>query len=303
MNQISPTFGIRSVTGAFMAGVLLGVLSLVLSSSAAVAQANRVEALKVSTPVYAPVEGEFSPPFGTYTYEVSWQGIPAAELTVSLKEVDGRYRIVTAARTNSAIDIFYKLRYRAEGLISANDLSPYKTFIDNRENSRQKLVQMTFHENGDIESIRSQTGKESTVTRFNTGNFTLDPFSAAFLARSLPWEKGMSREFDTFNGKTRYLITLTAGEKVKMVVNGRTRDVWVVSPSVKNLNNPASNSKLREAKIYVTADHEREILQIVSKVFIGAVTTKLVSFSPEPTVREPLQMAQDQPQRISFKLF
>lgn len=279
------------------------LLGLSLSVAQASAQTNEVEALKVSTPVYVPVAGEFSPPFGTYTYEVSWQGIPAAEVSISLKESDGRYRIVTAARTNSAIDIFYKLRYRAEGLISADTLSPYKTFIDNRENSRQRLVQMTFHENGQIEAVRSQTGKDSVISRLNTGNFTLDPFSAAFLARSLPWETGMSREFDTFNGKTRYLITLTASEKVKMVVNGRTRDVWVVSPTVKNLNNPASNSKLREAKIYVTADQEREILQIVSKVFIGAVTTKLVSFSPEPRVREELQMAQDQTQRISFKMF
>lgn len=278
------------------------VAAAVLAAGDAFAQESDIGAIKVSTPVYAPAEGDFTPPFGTYTYEAAWQGIPAAELSISLKEVDGRYRIATTARTLSAIDIFYKLRYRAEGLISASNLTPYKTFIDSRENSRQKLVQMTFYENGDIEAVRSQIGKESKFARFNTGNFTLDPFSAAFLARSLPWEKGMSREFDTFNGKTRYLITLTAIDTVKMVVNGRSRDVWVISPTVRNLNNPASNSKLREAKIYVTADPEREILQIVSKVFIGAVTTKLVSFAPD-TTRSPIQMAQNQPQRISFKFF
>lgn len=299
MRNYTPRQQIRFGMLKFLAGVAVAVGSI---ASPIAAQDIDVGAIKISTPAYAPAEGEFTPPFGTYTYEVSWQGIPAAELSVSLKESDGRYRIATTARTYSAIDLFYKLRYRAEGLISALDLTPYKTFIDNRENSRQKLVQMTFHENGDIESVRSQTGKESKFLRFNTGNFTLDPFSAAFLARSLPWEKGMSREFDTFNGKTRYLITLTAVDKVKMVVNGRNRDVWVISPTVKNLNSPSSNSKLREAKVYVTADPEREILQIVSKVFIGAVTTKLVSFAPD-TTRAPIQMAQAQPQRISFKFF
>jgi len=291
----------RSVSSVTRLLVALVAMTAVFTRPAA-AEEPDVGAIKISTPVYAPAEGDFAPPFGTYSYEVAWQGIPAAELSVSLKESDGRYRITTSARTYSAIDLFYKLRYRAEGLISALDLTPFKTFIDNRENSRQRLVQMTFHENGDIESVRSQTGKDSKFLRFNTGNFTLDPFSAAFLARSLPWEKGMSREFDTFNGKTRYLITLTAVDQVKMVVNGRNRDVWVISPTVKNLNSPASNSKLREARVYITADPEREVLQIVSKVFIGAVTTKLVSFTPD-TTRSPIQMAHNQPQRISFKFF
>jgi len=54
----------------------------------------------------------------------------------------------------------------------------------------------------------------------------------------------------------------------------------------------------------VTADPEKEILQIVSKVFIGAVTTKLVSFDPLPEWRAPLQMAQQQTtQKVSFKFF
>jgi len=267
------------------------------------ADAVTAEAVRVSTETYAPHEGQFAPLRGTYRYEVAWQGIPAAEVTVDLKEEAGRYRVTTAARTNSAIDIFYKLRYRAEGLISSFDLTPFKTFIDNRENSRQKLVQMTFLETGEIESVRSQTGKPSTVTRVDTGNFTLDSFSASFLARSLSWERGVSRDFDTYNGKTRYLITLTAVDKIKMDVNGRSRDVWVISPTVRNLNDPKSNSKLREAKIYITADPEREILQIVSKVFVGAVTTKLVEFSPRPSSPAPLQMAQQQTRRVSFRFF
>lgn len=280
-------------------------IALLVAGGGGVARADDggMAALRIATPTYAPAAGQFAPLFGTYKYDVAWQGIPAAEVTVELRGEGDRYRVTTSARTNNAIDIFYKLRYRAEGLISAFDLTPYKTIIDNRENSRQRLVQMTFHENGDIESVRSQTGREPRIARFNTGNFTLDPFSAAFLARSLTWEQGVSRDFDTFNGKTRYLITLTALEKVKMVVNGRTRDVWVISPTVRNLNDPKSNSKLREAKIYITADPEREVLQIVSKVFIGSVTTKLVEFSPVPTLRAPLQMVQQESQRVSFRFF
>jgi hypothetical protein len=303
MNYFNARHRSVSPQGRAVAIALSLALGAWLPSAPAAADDATAQALRVSTQSYAPVDGQFAPLRGTYRYDVSWQGIPAAEVTVDLKEEGDRFRITTAARTKSAIDIFYKLRYRAEGLISSFDLTPYKTFIDNRENSRQKLVQMTFLENGEIESVRSQTGKPSTVTRINTGNFTLDPFSAAFLARSLSWEKGVSRDFDTYNGKTRYLISLTAVEKVKMEVNGRSRDVWVISPTVRNLNDPKSNSKLREAKIYITADPEREILQIVSKVFIGAVTTKLVEFLPQPSSPATLQVAQQQSRRVSFRFF
>ena len=42
----------------------------------------------------------------------------------------------------------------------------------------------------------------------------------------------------------------------------------------------AVDKKLREAFIYLTADREREVLQIISEVFIGSVKTKLESYVP-----------------------
>jgi len=257
-------------------------------------------AVQISTPAYTPLEGDFEPALGSYEYDVSWQGIPAATVNVEITQDGPRYRIVAAAETASAIDLFYRLRYRAEGIISALDLLPVRTVIDQRENSRHKNTRISFLESGEIESVRWKSGKDTEVIRFNPNNFTLDPFSAAFLARSLPWESGQVREFDTFNGKTRYLISLTAREKIRMTVNGTPRDVWVISPRVRNLTNPEKAGKLREAKIYVTADSSREILQIVSEVFIGSVTTKLASFAPA-RVLPPVQVAQRQ--RVAFKFF
>lgn len=242
--------------------------------------ADQASVEKVSTPVYHPNLSQFQPHFGTYEYTVSWQGIPAAEATIKVEQEGLRYRIIADARTYSGIDIFYKLRYRAEGLISAVDLTPIKTIIDQRENRTVKNTQISFLENGEIESVRSRNGKNAEVKRISTENFTLDPFSAAFLARSLDWKVGDTREFDTFNGKTRYVITLTARDKVKMSINGETRDVWEIVPGVREAGDSKPHKKLREAKIYVTADEHREVLQIVSSVFVGSVKTTLDSFTP-----------------------
>ena len=76
-------------------------------------------------------------------------------------------------------------------------------------------------------------------------------------------------------------ITLTAIDKVQMEVNDVQKTVFVIRPTVKNLTNPEANKKLREAKIYVTDDKDREILKIASDVFIGTVTTKLISYTPD----------------------
>ena len=238
------------------------------------------DAGKVSTPVYLPGSDDFHPPLGKYDYTVSWEGIPAAEASISVEQEGLHYRIIADARTYSGIDLLYTLRYRAESLISSIDFTPIKTIIDQRENSTKKSTQISFLENGDIETVRSKNGKDTVVETLNTENFTLDPFSASFLARSLDWKVGDTREFDTFNGKTRYIITLTAKDKVTMDVNGEERPVWVIVPGVRSADTNKPNKKLREAKIYVTADSKREVLQIVSSVFISSVKTTLDTFTP-----------------------
>lgn len=256
--------------------------------------------VKVSTPIYRPQLDQFEPVMGTYTYDVHWQGIPAATATMQVVRQGESYRLVAKAKTARAIDLFYKLRYHAEGLISMFDLLPSRTVISQRENSKIKDTEIAYLSDGEILSIRRQSDwKEAQIVRFNPENQTLEPFSAAFLARSLDWTPGQVRQFDTFNGKTRYLITLEAIDEVMMNVNGEPRRVWVISPKVENLT-AKRLSKLRDARIYVTADRYREVLKIVSEVFIGSVTAELVSFTPEarPTVLARLDQPQPTNQRI-----
>ncbi len=237
--------------------------------------------VKVVTPVYRPNPFSFRPQLGTYTYEASWEGIPAAQMKIQVAQNGLYYSIVTSAQTYSGIDLLYKLRYRAEGIISSVDYQPLKTTIDHKENSRIKNVEINFSEDGLIYGKREQKGKDTTEFRFKTNNFTLDPFAAAFIARGVDWKLGETHEFDTFNGKSRYLIQLTAVDKTTIRVNGSEREVWVISPVVKNLTDMAKSNKLRQAKIYVTADREREVLKLTSSVFIGSVATKLISFEPD----------------------
>ncbi len=247
----------------------------------------------VSTPVYKPASN-VDLPLGTYTYEISWQGIPAAEATITIDKEPGIFLAEATARTYSGIDVFYRLRYRAEGLVSEKNFSPIRVTFDKQENKNVRFTAISYLENGDILSVREKragvgANDPPDVLQFNPKNFTLEPFSAALLARSLDWEPGISREFDTFNGKARYLIRLKCVDKKAITFNKEEREVWIVEPEVQNLTNPDADRKLRKARIFVSTDRKREVLKIVSEVFVGSVTTKLESFSPVPS--EPVRVA------------
>lgn len=270
---------------------LLCAVGLLIAAPVTAEQGKTGGFAKVTTPAYRPDMTQFNPPLGVYTYSVSWQGIPAAEAVVAVSKEDGLFKITTTARTLRAIDLFYRLRYRAEGVMDAENLLPIRAVMEQQENSKVKLIEMDFLENGDIQTSRSQRGKDTVQTVVSTDNFTLDPFSAAFMARSMPWREGMSRSFDTFNGKDRYLITLTATARSRMRVNGEKRDVWEITPKITNISKGGSARKLRGATIYVTDDEAREVVKLTSEVFVGSVNVKFDSFAPLPSL--PSRLAGD----------
>lgn len=237
------------------------------------------EEVRLSTPVYQPNLDHFNPALGTYHYVVSWQGIPAASAITTISREGDFYRIVATARTAKAIDLLFKLRYFSEGILSTSTLTPFKTIIEHRENSRYRNIQIDFLESGEIFTKR-KSNKDYEEIRFNPENFTLDPFAAAMLARGLDWKTGQTRIFDTYNGKSRYLISLTCNEQTTIDFNGQKHEVWVVIPQADKVTDRKANSKLSKARIFVTSDDRREILQIQSDVFIGSVKTELEKFVP-----------------------
>lgn len=251
--------------------------------------------VKVSTPLYKAQTNKFKPRLGTYEYTVSWQGIPAASCTLTVDERNGKYLIEAAARTYSGVDLLYRLRYVATGTLDASTMQSESLVINHDENSRHKNIEMHFEDSGDkITAVRSKGPEDPDKKHvsFEPNNMTLDPIGAAFLARTLPWEVGQSRDLDVFNGKSRYFITLTAVEKTSIMYQGEMRKVIVITPRVRNLSTTKPRSKLREAFIYVTDDDQHEVLKIVSSVFIGSVTTELDSFIPAGEETSPLVIAQ-----------
>lgn len=235
--------------------------------------------VSLTTPRYEP-DPEFAPPLGTYTYVVSWQGIPAAEAKLSVTKEGDKYQLVAAARSYKVVDLLYRLRYQAEGILDAATLRPQKLVVDHHENSRVRFYAIDFQPSGLISAVyRKNNGPEEKL-EFNPHNFTLDPFAAAFLGRASTWALGTERYYDVFNGKSRYFITFKVLRKGKERLGKLEQDFVVLSPYVKNVTKPTAKKKLHEARIFVTNDAKRDVVEVQSEVFVGTVKIKLKKFVP-----------------------
>jgi hypothetical protein len=76
------------------------VLALILiSQSAFAADIEHITSVKVTTQVIEPDFEQFKQRLGSYSYRVSWQGIPAADVKVSVNKKSQRYQIEAIAKT------------------------------------------------------------------------------------------------------------------------------------------------------------------------------------------------------------
>jgi hypothetical protein len=172
-----------------------------------------------------------------------------------------------------------------------------------RTNDRAKEIEITFHDDGEIESVRhkykDKIKKKTEIRKLNTENFTLDPVSAVFIVRSLDWEKGVSRVFDVFDGKSRHLITITCAGKQKKDVLGETRETWVLVPTVKNITRGEDSSEVGAIKVYLSTDKAKELLIIEGDVMVGKIITRLESFTPlEPVAPSQVPAKKGEPKEV-----
>jgi hypothetical protein len=251
------------------------LISLVYLKTSYAQQPIESEKIAILTPRYIP-DKNFNYRDAKYTYQVSWQGIPAANAEITVKTFISAVAVKVLAKSNSVIDIFYKLRYQAEGVLDSKSFNSKQVILTQQENSRKKITEIRFNPKGEIKTIRKQVGKDTIYHSFQTNNQVLDPLGTAFLARSLNWPKGTKRILDAYNGRSRYLITLTSIGEETITIMGQSKKVWVLTPQVWNLNEGQKNKRLRAAKIYITTDNSHDIVRIESEVFVGSVKAELI---------------------------
>ncbi|MBP9837945.1 MAG: DUF3108 domain-containing protein [Proteobacteria bacterium] len=239
--------------------------------------------VEVKTITYSPEKTEFEE--GIYEYSVEWQGIPVGSSKVIVKKDKANITTVTATAVSSGVvKVFYSLRHLSESIFRSDTFKPLSFFSIQKENSKIKSREIKFSDEGQIEAKlykhKNEQRKTDEEINFHSENVTLDPITAAFLARSLPVHGNEEYTFDVFNGKHRFLITLKVVGRENIKVEGKTFDTYKVVPTVKKLTDTEGEKRLRSAAIWVTADDNRDIVKLESSVLIGAVSAELVKFIP-----------------------
>ena len=233
----------------------------------------------------AVLAGEFHPRLGLYRYAVTWAGLPAGTATVSVALADGFYMVKANARAIGAVDRIYRLRYEGEAQIDADDLSPIRTELTAIEGRKKKQTEMTYQEQGVVETVevKSKGGRDYArkhlESRFDSTVF--DPFAAILVARGLDWHVGMAQEFEVFTGSSHYRLELNAIGKKEIELNATRHDAWEIVPTLEDLDNPKAPGKVESVVIYLSADHEKELLLLESKLVFGNIRVSLEEFQPE----------------------
>ncbi len=261
----------------------LALSMLVFDISSARAEYIEPGKVVVETSDYKPAKRDFDR--GTYHYEISWQGLPVAKAQIVVGEATQGNRLMmnvkASAKTGDFIDVFYRLRFSSESLFEAESFRPVRFESYQKENSREKLREVTFGPDGSIKADYVKNGEQRPPISFKSENATFDPISAAFLARSLPLNTGDSHSFDVFNGKHRYLISFEVKGLEVLTLEGKEYRAYKVIPLVQKLTDSEGEKRLKKAAIWISADDSREVLKLESKVLVGKVNAKLVRFEPE----------------------
>ena len=260
---------------------IAAVFITLLGSVSVQAQASGLEEAKLSAEA-----SNFQPRLGTYYYKIKWGSMEAAEAKISMQAEGEFYRIVADAKPTEFIDNIYRIRYRGEGVINAEDYTAVETIFEDRTRSREIRTEIHYRDSGEIEAVtvkkKKQKPPKTKVRKFEPQGEVLDAFSAVFLALSFDWRVGLSEQFEVFTGKKNYLVTLVCVGTTP--VEHREKDIacWVVVPTVVDTQKPDKKPKFTRTKIYISADPSRAVLKVKTKAGIGTVKAKLKGFEPQP---------------------
>jgi hypothetical protein len=213
-------------------------------------------------------------------YRVAWNGIPAASATVAI--TPGEHAglpsldVVTQARTNAFVDLFWSFRGTASATMLAADLTPLEFRYQRTMAGTPYLTWVDF-DAGDSRArsvyLRGDKKREFEIATPDV----VDPITAVFRARLSGAGPGDVRQYEVFTGEASYRVQLTvAGADEIDVPAGHFRALRVLPEVWKITTQAEPDTRLRQATIWVADDPLRTLLRIRSEVFVGAVTLDLV---------------------------
>jgi hypothetical protein len=232
--------------------------------------AHLQSALTASTPSHPFAPGE------QLTYAISWLHVRAGTAEMGIQEappIGGRaaFKLLTTARSNSAISKVYPINNRVESLIDAETLSPYRMTFLRREGKTRNDFDVTFrHQDRTVVDIKDGIAETTAIPPE-----THDLISCLYYVRSLPsMEPGSTVVLNIHHDKKNYRV------EVKVEGLEQVQSPWGRIQAVRILVVlPFQGIFLNEGNIRVWLTHDARRIPVLmkAKVIIGSVTARLDS--------------------------
>ena len=110
--------------------LILPALLLVTAPPAGYAGGDPQPRPQAETP--DPLQRDFKPPLGTYTYNVTWEGGEVGRIHVNVSRQGDHYQVRTEAKARSMINRIYKVNYLGIETYSAEDWQPVEHVVESR---------------------------------------------------------------------------------------------------------------------------------------------------------------------------
>lgn len=220
------------------------------------------------------------------TFILKWGKIPAGEATLEVLPIEilndePVYHFVMTARTNSFVDIFYKVRDRIEGFASLDMTRSilYKTKQHEGDHKRDILV------NFDWKNQQAQyTDRGKTKTPITIAEGSLDPLSALYYTRLADMRVNKDITRPVTDGKKNTLGVVRILKRETIEASEVTYDTFLVEPDTKDIGGVFKKSDDAKIHLWLTADKHRIPVKIKSKVAVGSFVGELVSVEGVPEI-------------------
>jgi hypothetical protein len=205
------------------------------------------------------------------TYSVKWGGISGGSVTIRVADIidyQGHdvYQIVIEAQSNAFISAFYPLYYLLESLIDVEGLFSRRYWTKQDENGKKRERKYEFDQEN---NVAHQSEKSYYITYG-----IQDEVSAVFYVRTLDLEVGTPVYLDVYAKRQNWRVKCDVLKTETVKVNAGTFETILVEPEL-NFDGVLKKGKI---KAWFTDDEHRILIQVKSKIAIGAITVELEDY-------------------------
>jgi len=192
--------------------------------------------------------------------------------------VDGvqAYHFVLTARSNSFVDVFYKVRDRIDAYTDIHMTRSLLYKKQQHEGNTKRDVVVNFNWS-DLTAQYYNFNKMEKNISIMLGSF--DPLSVFFFSRLLDFKVDNILTRPVTDGKKCVIGKARIIRKEKLSLANGTYEAYLLEPELKHIGGVFEKSEDAKIQLWVSADRRRIPLKIKSKVMVGSFVGELVSVS------------------------